>query len=168
LSQPPPIATRFIKKSIKIKMNSDKTQNPDFRAIDRANNPQKQASPETLHHGQLLERVVRRAPIGISEIARKLKISRRTIYNWFESDKINLDVLRKIGHIIGYNFSTDLPEEFMADKIQGMDQQFNQMPFIHSTQNDTAYYWMGRYIQLLENVNQTLLSGKVVQGDSVN
>lgn len=149
-------------------MNSNKTQNPDFRTIDRANHSQKQANPEMLHHGQLLERAVRRAPIGISEIARKLKISRRTIYNWFESDKINLDVLCKIGHIIGYNFSADLPEEFPANNIQGTDQQFSQMPFINSNQNTTAYYWMGRYIQLLENVNQTLLSSKGIHDESVN
>src|ERR1700754_1762845 len=62
--------------------------------------------------GRIVERVVRRDRMGISELARRLKVSRRTIYNWFEMERLSIDIISKIGFVIGHDFSDEFPEEF--------------------------------------------------------
>ena len=120
------------------------------------------------HHGQIVERVVRRANIGISEIARKLKISRRTLYNWFESKQISIDIIRRIGYVTGHDFSLEMPDEFAADCMREAGLHLG-IPF-NSTgeKNEEVYYWMERYIKLLENVNRNLVLGKDMEDEAIN
>lgn len=107
------------------------------------------------HYGQIVERIVRRDRMGISEIARRLNVSRRTLYNWFEIEKLNIDVICKIGFVIGYDFSKEFPEEF-ANKnnyVNGREFADNKGA---DQPKDAIYYWMDRYIQLLEKFNEIL------------
>ncbi|MDB5029393.1 helix-turn-helix domain-containing protein [Mucilaginibacter sp.] len=123
-----------------------------FETISAKNAAEK---PE-LHQGRILERVVRCDRMGISEIARRLHVSRRTLYNWFETKELGLDIICKIGFIIGHDFARDFPEEFakktnlfsgevMADLLEPGDKP-----------KDPIYYWMDRYIKLLEKFNELL------------
>ncbi|MDN3549548.1 hypothetical protein [Mucilaginibacter aquaedulcis] len=104
--------------------------------------------------GRIVERVVRRDRMGISELARRLKVSRRTIYNWFEMERLSIDIISKIGFVIGHDFSDEFPEEFAnADNHLAGD----AVAQIQTEQpNNAIYYWMDRYIKLLEKFNEVL------------
>lgn len=110
-----------------------------------------------LHYGQIVERAVRRSPLGISEIARKLNVSRRTLYNWFEIKDLNLDIISKIGHVISHDFSKDLPEGLNRKmKLLGNEYIDNPPPSPVVKSNEPVYFWMNRYIELLEKLNERL------------
>lgn len=109
-----------------------------------------------LHFGQILEKAVRRSPVGISELARRLSVSRRSVYNWFESDKVNVEVIRKIGFIIGHDFSAEFPDEFAKANDYASNDPFPEQTGTTSKNSDAVYYWMDKYIKLLEKVNSAL------------
>jgi hypothetical protein len=107
--------------------------------------------------GQVLERVVRRDSMGISELSRKLNVSRRTIYNWFDQKSLNPEILLKVGHVIGHDFSKELPEAFTNSSHRPHN------PYHHPNQNNptngdskSVYFWMDKYIKLLEKYNELL------------
>ena len=109
-----------------------------------------------VNFGQVLERVVRRDRMGISELARRLNVSRRTIYNWFEMEKLSIDVISKIGFVIGHDFSNEFPDEFAkTNSYYTDDESFKDMANAPEQPN-AIYYWMDRYIKLLEKFNQVL------------
>lgn len=111
---------------------------------------------QELHRGQILERVVRCDRMGISEIARRLYVSRRTLYNWFETKDLSLDIICKVGFIIGHDFSKEFPEEF-ADKTNKLSGEvMNNLQNPGDKPRDPLYYWMDRYIKLLEKFNELL------------
>lgn len=114
-------------------------------------------SVSDLNYGQILERVVRRDRMGISELARRLNVSRRTVYNWFEMDKLNIDIISKIGFLIGHDFSNEFPEEFAKTTNYFTDEDPMKDGASPSEQPPNAiYYWMDRYIKLLEKFNEVL------------
>ncbi|MCX2574316.1 hypothetical protein [Pedobacter sandarakinus] len=106
--------------------------------------------------GQVLERVVRRDRMGISELSRKLHVSRRTIYNWFDQKSLNPEIIWKVGTVIGHDFSIDLPESYIKAG-NNLHEAFD----FHNTENPKAdansvYFWMNKYIKLLEKYNEIL------------
>jgi transcriptional regulator with XRE-family HTH domain len=111
-----------------------------------------------LHYGHIVERIVRRNQMGISEIARKLNVSRRTLYNWFEMKKLDLEVICKIGDVIGHDFSPEFPEEFTNRNMSISDEKYTDIQSAEDQANDAIYYWMDKYIKLLEKFNAVLSS----------
>lgn len=110
----------------------------------------------TTNKGDVIERAVRKK-IGISELSRKLQVSRTAIYNWFEYGHVNLETICKIGKAIDYDFTKEFPEEFAnAQNLNGMDVPVaaeNQDEDIH----DIVNHWMTKYIDLLEKYNALLV-----------
>jgi hypothetical protein len=97
-----------------------------------------------IHMGQLLEKVIRKKGINITELAGALQVSRRTLYNWFKQEVIDEFTMDKISTTIVYDFTTDKPKPtiVIAD---------TQAP----TAKDAAY-WQGRYLDLLEKYSELL------------
>jgi AcrR family transcriptional regulator len=94
--------------------------------------------------------------MGISEIARKLNVSRRTLYNWFETKKLSLDVICQIGFVIDHDFSKEFPDAF-ARKINSVNADSGFERLVGKEQpRDATYYWMDKYIKLLEKFNEVL------------
>jgi transcriptional regulator with XRE-family HTH domain len=112
-------------------------------------------SPKS-HMGEILEHVVRRDRMGISELARRLNVSRRTMYNWFEMDRLSIEIIRRIGLVIGHDFSAEFPEEFAkkSDYVDG--ESFADIQNSLEPPPTAVYYWMDRYIKLLEKFNSVL------------
>lgn len=113
-----------------------------------------------MHHGQIVERVVRRSPKSISGIARELQVSRRTLYNWFETSKLDIDNICKIALVTGHDFTTDLPEKL---EIRTKMLNFSRMADLGiagEMAEDPIRYWMERYITLLEQFNERLILPK--------
>jgi AcrR family transcriptional regulator len=116
-----------------------------------------------LHYGAILEKAIRNDCMGISEIARKLQVSRRTLYNWFESEKLDIEIIYKVGVVTGHNFSKEIP---------GFDEKKKLFAINPSTQfsdpednSNTVYYWMERYIHLLERYNSILRHLNIENGE---
>ncbi|WP_413666725.1 hypothetical protein ACEN9X_19565 [Mucilaginibacter sp. Mucisp86] len=113
------------------------------------------ADIRTVHCGEIVESVVRRSHTGLSEISRKIGISRQTMYNWFKNPILNMADIIKIGAVIEYDFSGEFPplvneEAPSALKIQDTD------PLPGESRNQAKYYWMEKYIRLLERYNEIL------------
>lgn len=110
-----------------------------------------------LNAGQVIERIVRRDRMGISELSRKLKVSRRTIYNWFDQESLSFDVIYKIGTVIQHDFSEEFPEFGSIDRIPA---HVNTSQTNENNIGGSVSYWMNKYIKLLEKYNE-LLSHKM-------
>ena len=128
----------------------------DYPVMSYDNNLMKASNYSDVNYGQVVERVVRRDPMGISELARRLNVSRRTIYNWFEMEKLSFDIICKIGFVIGHDFSNEFPEDFAQKSNNAIEEPFTEIQNGTEQPSNAIYYWMDRYIKLLEKFNETL------------
>jgi len=108
-----------------------------------------------VHTGAIVERVVRRSGVSITELARRTHVNRRSVYNWFNQKRLKLDIICKIGYVLGHDFSVEFPNLFPKD-------EFTQMKKLVETRDEvenaeSVYFWMNKYIALLEKYNELLL-----------
>jgi predicted transcriptional regulator len=105
-----------------------------------------------MNNGEIVEHVIRRNNISISELSRRLRVSRRSIYNWFTQKNLSFDIILQIGEVLDYDFSSDFP-----DKLNGRKSNSSQIYpgdiQMHDIQN-SANYWRNMYINLLEKYNE--------------
>ncbi|TDQ76386.1 helix-turn-helix domain-containing protein [Sphingobacterium yanglingense] len=107
------------------------------------------------HAGSIVESIIRKQGHNISKLARYMKISRCTLYNWFEHDTLPFDILVRIGSYINYDFSSDFPEVFCPNT----DAQLAPSPLENQfTENEKIDYWIRKYILLLEKYNECLVN----------
>lgn len=114
-----------------------------------------------LNAGKVIERVVRRDHIGISELSRKLHVSRRTIYNWFDQESLSFEIICKIGSAIKHDFSKEFPDDFAhVDNENGNNMHLNFQngndDHLMGNSSGSVNYWMNKYIKLLEKYNELL------------
>jgi len=109
------------------------------------------------HHGEVIEYFVRRSPMGISAISRELHISRRTLYNWFESKVLSTGIIGQLGSVIDHDFNKEFPDLFLNKKL--VDSGTSNYDQLYGNSKD-AIYWMTKYIELLEAINKNLLLKK--------
>lgn len=107
-------------------------------------------------HGEILERIVRRDRMGISELSRKLTVSRRTIYNWFGQDRLSHEVIWQIGNLLGQDLSISFPDIFPNGNSHiTANADSSTQP---AAEPNSVYFWMNKYIHLLEKYNDLLNS----------
>ena len=99
------------------------------------------------HRGGIVEKAVRESGFPIAELARRMKKSRRHIYNLFENPNLSLDEILQIGKIIHYDFS-----ELFTD-VSKSKSLVEEPAAIYG---DSAAYWKDKYIALLEKYNALL------------
>lgn len=120
-----------------------------------------------LKQGEILERLVRRDRMGISELSRKLNVSRRTIYNWFGQDRIGHEVIWQVGRLLGQDLSSSFPEAFPKYSSEPTSQTADPGKQIGSDSN-SVYFWMNKYIHLLEKYNDLLVTEEQQEADQVS
>lgn len=107
------------------------------------------------HHGQIIEKVIRRNGYSISELARLTKVNRRSVYNWFNQRNLKSDIIYRIGSVLNYDFSNEFPDLFInahsGEPIPVIKANFDAI----DGRNDL--YWKDKYIQLLEKYNDLLI-----------
>lgn len=101
---------------------------------------------ETHHHGALLADVIRRRNTNISELCRKIKVNRRTLYNWFRREKLDPEVIFRIGNVIHYDFSKEFETEFLQNKIHYSDQGSIESHFL----DKSVTYWQNKCESLMQ------------------
>ena len=112
-----------------------------------------------MHNGEIIELVVRRDKVSISELSRKLKVSRKSIYNWFKKENLSLEVINRIGEVLNHDFTMELPE-----KYQDLDVELKHLKqdsdAIDGYDVNVAHYWKTKYINLLESYTGLLLKNR--------
>lgn len=98
-----------------------------------------------LHKGEIIEKAVREKQFSITLLSKKLKKSRKYVYNLFEKNDVSLDIMLQIGKIIHYDFSQDLksinkiPKEYQIEVVTNSLLEY-----------DDIKYWKSKYFELLE------------------
>ncbi|WP_324673959.1 helix-turn-helix domain-containing protein [Hymenobacter sp. GOD-10R] len=59
------------------------------------------------HQGEILQEAIKNSGISITRIVDELGITRPTIYRKFKEDTLDYSFVKKVGDIIGYDFSED-------------------------------------------------------------
>jgi transcriptional regulator with XRE-family HTH domain len=111
-----------------------------------------------LHHGQTIERIIRRNGYSITELARLTSVNRRSVYNWFNQRHLKPEIIYRIGTVINYDFSTVFPGLFV-------NEDFNQPGRPGKVASESGanilpednIVWKDKYIALLERYNELLL-----------
>ena len=106
-----------------------------------------------MNKGEIVELVIRRNNLSISELSRRLHVSRRSVYNWFDQTDLSLDVICKIGEVLDYDFSLEFPDLFNRRKLKSIDMTHELQ---EETQQNSVNYWRNKYISLLEKHNEIL------------
>lgn len=104
------------------------------------------------HHGEIIERLVRRNNVSITDLARQSKVSRSKVYEWFNKAELGVDVIYKIGRVLKYDFSKDFPEYF-PNKYQS-SYYMQQSQYLNNAQR--VDIWKDKYIVLLEKYKELL------------
>ena len=105
------------------------------------------------HRGEIIEKAVRESGFPIAELARRMKKSRRTIYNLFENPHVSIEEVLQIGKILHHDFS-----DLFTDVSNSVN--IVEEPAVHY--GETAAYWKDKYIALLERYNALLEKVKEV------
>jgi lambda repressor-like predicted transcriptional regulator len=115
------------------------------------------------HAGAILEKVVRNSGISIAELARRVRVDRRSLYNWFEQKKLKYEVVAKVGYVLGYDFSKEFPEfRFQAPLMEKNNISFG----IKDETSEESEYWKSKYISLLEKYSELLSRQEVLSEES--
>lgn len=62
------------------------------------------------HRGEILEMVIRKSPYSIKTLARKLGISRTTLYNKFKEYNLDYDFLLQVSDVLHYDIKSEIPQ----------------------------------------------------------
>ena len=104
-----------------------------------------------VHRGEIVEKAVRESGMTIVQLAKRMNMSRKWVYNAFENAHLSLDYILEIGKIIHYDFSRDIPEIYRPQ--QGMHQD---VEMAYSNPEETVGYWKTKYYKLLEEYTELL------------
>lgn len=102
-----------------------------------------------IHRGEIVEQAVRKSGFPIAELARRMKRSRRHVYNLFENPNVSLDVILEVGKVIHHDFS----EEFKELRNHQVSDHAEE--YVIETDNNVEY-WKNKYLLLLEKYNELL------------
>ncbi|HEX8609435.1 MAG TPA: helix-turn-helix transcriptional regulator [Pedobacter sp.] len=111
-----------------------------------------------LHHGQTIERIIRRNGFSITELARLTNVNRRSVYNWFNQRHLKPEIIYRIGAVINHDLSTVFPSLYQYDEFTQADLSSNHEEVVVQEPSGEGNIWKDKYIELLERHNQLLLA----------
>lgn len=105
-----------------------------------------------LHHGNTIEKVIRREGHSLTDVARLARVNRRSVYNWFMKPKLKPDIIHRIGRVIDHDFSVEFPDLFTTDDFRSKQvAEPAAAPVVEEFD-----IWREKYLDLLERYNQLL------------
>ncbi|WP_255496339.1 helix-turn-helix domain-containing protein [Mucilaginibacter sp. FT3.2] len=110
-----------------------------------------------IHHGKIIELVIRREGYSISELARLAKVNRRSVYYWFNQQYLKTELIYQVGIYIKHDFSVEFPHLFKTEDFSQMSPQAGLRsdkappPDQHGSE-----YWKDKYLDILEKYNLLL------------
>ena len=120
------------------------------------------------HQGELLQEAIKSSGISITRIVEELGITRPTIYRKFKEETVDYDFVRKVGNIIGHDFSADFTAA-QQSSLPFVTQNVTKQPSavvtgrtnaLQQLENEPVTQLLAlqtKYIALLEAYNELLL-----------
>jgi lambda repressor-like predicted transcriptional regulator len=108
------------------------------------------------HHGETIEKVIRREGHSLTDLAIQIGVNRRSVYNWFLQRRLKPEIIVKIGKAIKHDFSVEFPQQFVSADFEV---PLPSAPLMDTTNNEKINVWKEKYIDLLERYNFIL--GKI-------
>lgn len=106
-----------------------------------------------IHHGETIEKVVRRNGHSITDVAKLTKVNRRSVYNWFNQAKLKPEIIYKVGCVINHDFSAELPQLFTPEDFE---KGFKEHAPVDKHTEELSDIWKDKYIELLERYTALL------------
>jgi predicted transcriptional regulator len=103
------------------------------------------------HHGEILEKVIRRTGPSLTDLAKLLNVNRRSLYNWFLQQRLKPEIILRIGRAINHDFSVEFHWLFKSD-----DFKIEPLTALESESGNNITDWQEKYIDLLERYNSLL------------
>lgn len=103
-----------------------------------------------VHKGEIIEKAVRASGIKITELAKKMNLSRRHIYNLFEEPDLSLEYVYKIGRIIHYDFTNEI-KLYLKNSDSDIIENTSEDSKLYGNKTE---YWKNKYFDLLEKYNE--------------
>jgi lambda repressor-like predicted transcriptional regulator len=105
-----------------------------------------------LHHGNTIEKVIRREGHSLTDVARLARVNRRSVYNWFMKPKLKPDIIHRIGRVIDHDFSIEFPDLFSSEDFKT---KRKAEPAV-TPDVEEFDIWREKYLDLLERYNMLL------------
>jgi hypothetical protein len=111
---------------------------------------------KNVHRGEILEKVVKDSTVKITQLVKRMGISRGTYYNHTQDPHLPFELLEQYGRFLNYDFSQDIPEirKFLVEEPEAS----YGSPKNLKEAIEQINYWKAKYIKLLEMVNEGKLN----------
>lgn len=120
------------------------------------------------HQGEILQETIKNSGISITRIVDGLGITRPTIYRKFKEETLDYAFVKRVGDIIGHDFSSDftslqqaaLPFVINKSDVTPMQSVTSRNTVLQQQEPDCAKQLLtlqSKYIALLESYNELLL-----------
>jgi AcrR family transcriptional regulator len=120
------------------------------------------------HQGEIVQEAIKNSGISITRIVEELGITRPTIYRKFKDDTLDAKFVRRIGEIIGHDFTQDftLPEQSSLPFVTSAPKNYvtpavtPRVTALQPADLDVSQQLLAlqaKYISLLEAYNELLL-----------
>ena len=108
-----------------------------------------------IHRGELLKAAVDNSPIRITQLTKRMGISRGTYYNHIEDAELPFELLERYGRFLHHDFTQDLPA--MRKYAFEEDEAPYNAPANLKEAVEQRDLWREKYYRLLEQFNKLLL-----------
>ncbi|QNE41182.1 helix-turn-helix domain-containing protein [Hymenobacter sp. NBH84] len=120
------------------------------------------------HQGEILQNAIKNSGISITRIVDELGITRPTIYRKFKDDTLDYEFVKKIGDIIGHDFSQDFTKspQSVLSFVTNTPTKVSTHPALQRNtsavtpsqdQTEQLLALQTKYIALLEAYNELLI-----------
>lgn len=120
------------------------------------------------HQGEILQNAIKNSGISITRIVDELGITRPTIYRKFKDDTLDYEFVKKIGDIIGHDFSQDFTKspQSVLSFVTNTPTKVSTPPALQRNtsavtpsqdQTEQLLALQTKYIALLEAYNELLI-----------
>lgn len=106
-----------------------------------------------VHKGEFIKEAVNQSGVSVTQVAKGMGVTRKTIYNIFERIDVDNDTILKIGAIIHHDFSEKFPK-LKINKTEDPQEEYYKRT-MEQLKADVDL-WKGKYIALLEDYNKLL------------
>ena len=104
------------------------------------------------HRGALLEAAVNERHVNISQMVKRMGISRGTYYNHIQDPDLSLEQLAKYGRVIGHDFSQQLPE--LKRLVLEEPESLYRTPITMEEAIEQRDYWREQYYRQVKEYNE--------------
>jgi hypothetical protein len=109
------------------------------------------------HRGEALQAAVKKSRIKITQLVKRMNISRGTFYNHKEDANLPLETLEQYGKVLNYDFTNDFPE-MQKYTLEEPEAPYGEPTTLKEANKQINYWrnqadvWKSKYIRLLEEM----------------